>query len=447
MEGHTHWRNPNAANREWAEKYDFIEPAGSFVPAALKEKNMKRNIALWLGLLAFALMPALAQAPTGKIHGHVTLNTTFSATKGSVSLSNDDGHTSKYTFPVDDNGNYSCQASPGTYMLIYRAPETPPDKMVDSYPGVKIVAGQDVVQDIDMSRKAFLDAMSPEDKKRLEEVKKQNAEVMKTNEVIKKLNADIKTASSDFHDCDSAMATAIATLGATASKADLDAKAVEIKAAKYTEVEGLMLADTQARPTESALWADLGQAQKGLKKFDVAETSYKKVLELEAAAKKPNPQAQGAAYEGLGEINARQGKIAEANAAYDSAVKANPPQGIIYLKNEAVIFYQASQTSGDPKTIVAQVAAADEAIAANTDPNNPNTAILYYLKGQGMISAPDAVKEDPQTHKLTAPPGAIEAFQKYLALTPTGQFANDVKGILAGFNETIQTSVKVPKKK
>jgi len=437
------------ANREWAEKYEFIEPAGCYVPAAPKEKNMKRNLSLWLGLLAFALMPALAQTPpvTGKIHGHVTLNTTLSATKGSVSLSNDGGHTSKYTFPVDENGDYAGEAAPGTYMLVFRDVNTPKDKMVDFYDGVKVIAGQEVLQNVDMSRKAFIDAMSEEDRKQLAEVIKKNAGVMKENEVIKRLNADIKTASADFHDCDNAMATAISTLGATAAKADLDAKAIEIKTAKYTEVEGLMLKDTEARPTESALWADLGQAQKGLKKFDVAEASYKKVLELETASKKPNPQAQGAAYEGLGEINARQGKVPEANTAYDAAAKANPPQAIIYLKNEAVIFYQASLSNGDAKTIAAQVAAADEAIAANTDPNNPNSAILYYLKGQGMISAPDAVKEDPKTHKLTAPPGAIEAFQKYLALTPTGQFANDVKGILAGFNETIQSSVKVTKKK
>ena len=63
IEEHTHWRNPDVANREWAEKYEFIEPAGCYVPAAPKEKNMKRNLSLWLGLLAFALMPALAQTP------------------------------------------------------------------------------------------------------------------------------------------------------------------------------------------------------------------------------------------------------------------------------------------------------------------------------------------------------------------------------------------------
>ena len=35
---------------------------------------MKRNLSLWMGLLALALTPALAQTPaaTGKIHGHVT---------------------------------------------------------------------------------------------------------------------------------------------------------------------------------------------------------------------------------------------------------------------------------------------------------------------------------------------------------------------------------------
>jgi tetratricopeptide (TPR) repeat protein len=294
--------------------------------------------------------------------------------------------------------------------------------------------------------------MSEADRKQLEEVKKANAEVMKSNEVIKKLKADMSTVTADFKDCDNAMVTAIAALGATATKTDLDAKAIEIKTAKYTEVEELMLKDTTltlpeaARPAESTLWAYLGKAQKGLKKFDGAETSYKKVLELEAASKKPNVQAQGAANEGLGEIDARQGKIPEANAAYDAAAKVDPAQAALYLKNEAVTFYQTSLTNGDAKTIAAQIAAADAAIAATTDPNNPNSAILYYLKGQGMISAPDAVKEDPQTHKLTAPPGALEAFQKYLTLTPTGPFANDVKGILAGFNETIQTSVKIKKK-
>ena len=59
---------------------------------------MKRTISLWLGLLAFALVPALAQqpaptapttpaVPTGKVHGHVTNPTGASQTGGTVTLS------------------------------------------------------------------------------------------------------------------------------------------------------------------------------------------------------------------------------------------------------------------------------------------------------------------------------------------------------------------------
>jgi len=417
---------------------------------------MKRTIPLWLGLpaaagmLAFSILPALAQsptAPTSKIHGHVTNPVGTSTTNGTVSLSTDDGHTSKYSFPVDSNGDYKGEANPGTYMVVYRAPETPPEKMVDSFPNVKLVAGQDLVQDIDMSRKEYIDKLDPEQKKQLEELKTKNAAAMKANEVIKVLNADIKTSSQDLKDVDTAAATAAQQLGASASKADLDAKIAEIKTAKFTEVETIMLKDTALRPTESVLWAQLGQAQKGLKKYDEATATFKKVLEVEAESKKPNLQAQGAANEGLGEIAARQGKIDEANAAYDAAAKINPPQAPMYLKNEAVIFFQAAQTNGDAKIIGAQVAAAQKAIAANPDPKSPTIAILYYLKGQGLISAPGGVTEDPKTHKLVPPPGAIEAFQTYLELAPTGQFSADCKGILAGFNQSVDTSYKATKKK
>ena len=46
----------------------IFEHAGKMVRDAPKEKNMKRNISLWLGLLAFALLPAFAQTP-GRSHG------------------------------------------------------------------------------------------------------------------------------------------------------------------------------------------------------------------------------------------------------------------------------------------------------------------------------------------------------------------------------------------
>ena len=256
---------------------------------------MKRTISLWAGLVALALLPALAQTPaaapaqtpapsgpTGKIHGHVTNPTGASQTVGTVSLSSDGGHSSKYTFQVNSSGDYAGEAPPGTYMVLFRQPDTPPDKMVDSFDGVKIVVGQDVIQDFDMSRKEFVDKLPAEQQKQLEELRKKNSEAMKANEVIKNLNADLRMVTQDIKDADNARATATQTLGTTASKADIDAKEAEIKTAKYTDVETMMLRDTQAKPDASVLWAQLGQAQVGLKKYDEAETTFKKVLDLEA---------------------------------------------------------------------------------------------------------------------------------------------------------------------
>ena len=390
------------------------------------------------GLLAFAVAPIFAQAPaqpTGKIHGHITNPTGAPQTSGNISLSNDGGHTNKYTFPVNAQGDYSGEAVAGKYTLIFRQPETPPDKMVDSIENVTVVAGQDTQVDDDMTRQAFIDKLPEDQKKQVEELRKHNSEALKANEVIKHLNADLATVGADMKAADTARAEAQQELGASATKQALDAKEAEIRSAKYGEVESLMQKDTAAKPDATILWARLGQAQAGLKKYDDAETSFKKVLELESTAKKPSPEVQGLAHAGLGEVYARTGKTQQAQDEYDAAAKANPTQAPFYLKNEAVIFFQSNNSD-------AQVAAANKAIAL--DPNSPNAAILYYLKGNGLVAK---TTEDPKTHKLVPPAGCMEAYQKYLELAPNGPYAGEVKGILAGFNQTIDTTYKAGKKK
>jgi tetratricopeptide (TPR) repeat protein len=391
---------------------------------------MKPRVPLWLsvpamaGLLAFAVQPASAQSPaseaTGSIHGHVTNPTGAPTNTGNVSLSTDGGHTSKYTFPVDANGDYKgAGIAPGTYMVIFRQPDTPPDKMVDSFDNVKVAAGQDVLQDVDMSRQAFIDKLSPEQKKQLEEIKAHNSEALKANEVIKNLNADLRTASQDIKDADGA--------------------APDVKTQKYTEVETLMLKDTQAKPDASVLWAELGQAEVGLKKYDDAITNSKKALDLEANSKKPSIAIQGLVNSELGEAYARQGKVADANAAFDQAAKVNPTQAFFYYKNEAVIFFQSNNAD-------AQVAAANQAL--KTDPNNAGAAVLYYLIGQGLVQkatmAPDP--SNPKVQRIVLPPGCAEAYQKYLELAPDGPYAADAKGILEQAGQKVSSTYKAGKK-
>jgi len=408
---------------------------------------MKRNLSLWLGLLAFALLPVYAQnaPPMGKIHGHVTNPSGAPQSGGTINLvqviraASGPGLSptvaERATVPVDANGDYAGEVPVGVYNIIYRSPGMEKDKQADKAENVRVVAGQDVMADIDMSRKEYIDALPPEQKKALEDVRKKNAEAMKANEVIKNLNADLRLATQDFKDADGARAMAVASLDANAPKADIDAKEAEIKTAKYTEIETMMRKDATAKPDASVLWAQLGQAEVGLKKFDDAEVAYKKVLELEASAKKQNPQAQGAANAGLGEIYARTGKVPEANAAYAAAAKANPAGAATYLKNQAVIFFQMG--NGE-----AQVAAADMAIAA--DPTQP---LPYYLKGQGLIQKATI---DSATGKMVLPAGCAEAYQKYLELAPTGTYAAEVKAILAEASQTHSSSFGTqtpPKKK
>jgi tetratricopeptide (TPR) repeat protein len=419
-------------------EYDFIEIARPLARAAPKEKKMKRNLALWLGLLTFALLPALAQAPSkpmGKIHGHITAMTGVAANAGIVSLSTDDGHTAKFTFQVTATGDYAGEANPGNYMAIYREPDVPVGQITDSFNDAKIVLGRDLQLDFDMTRKEFISKLSPAEKKQLEELKQKNAEAMKSNEVIKSLNTDIKQVVQDINDAESAQAAAAQELGASATKSDLIAKIAEIKKAKYTEVETVMLKDTQLRSDASALWKYLGVAQLHLQKYDDAAATFQKVLDLEAAVKppkKPNPAIQGDADASLGEIYARAGKVPEAIAAFDAAATFNPELAANYLTNESVIFSQIGNAE-------AQIAAADKAIKVD-----PAQALPYYLKGQGLIQKAEI---DSKTGKMILPPGCEEAYEKYLELAPTGRFAADVKGILSEATQTHSSSFGSKSKK
>jgi tetratricopeptide (TPR) repeat protein len=418
---------------------------------------MKRTISLWLGLLAFALVPVLAQTPTapkgstGKIHGHVINPTGAPQPGGTVTLVGVGRFASgpglkaemaeKGVFQVDDNGDYAGEAAPGTYSVVYRNKGMKPEQTADKIDDVKILAGQDTLQDIDMSRKAYIDSMTVEQRKQLEELKKTNAEILKANAVVNNLNADVRAVVQDFKDAENARAAAVQALGATASRADIDAKEVEIRTAKYTEVETLMLKDTAAKPDASVLWANLGQAQLDLKKYDEAEAAYKKALEVEVASKKPDIQAQGAANAGLGQFYARTGKIPEATAAYDAAAKINPAQAGYYYKNEAIVYYQLSQAGSPlPGLGDAQAAAADQAIKANqANKVDPATQpVVFYLKGQGLVQKATI---DPKTGMYNLPPGCAEAYQMYLQLAPTGQFAAESKGVLAQ-----AAGVKAPRK-
>lgn len=360
-----------------------------------------RNIRLWprlvlAALVAVALPLAAQTTPTGKIHGHVQDPTGAVLGSGTISLY-EGGMASptaapKYTLNVDENGDFKGDnIAPGGYTMVYRKPETPKDKVVDQIDNVKIVAGQDTQADDDMSRQEYVDKLSPDQKKQIEEIKAKNAGINKENQQIKNLNGDLEKARSDDKD------------------------------KNYADAVSLMQHDVSIKPDEPLLWVELGQSQLGAKQYSDAETSLNKGITLETAAKKPNPAVLGSAGNALGEAFADDNKIPDSTAAYDAAAKANPTDAGMYFQNETIVMSRTGQTD-------AIVAAADKAIAA--DPTRP---IPYYLKGQALIGK---ATMDPKTQKIVAPPGCQEAYEKYLQLAPTGQFANDAKQVLAEMSAT-----------
>ncbi len=377
-------------------------------------------------LVAFAMMahPSRSMAQeTASIHGHVSNPIGQAITKGDVKLTTDRTSDAKsrkyqYTFPLDQNGDYKGSGiTPGTYVAIVFSD----DKSLDFNENVALTANDDHVVNFDMSRKEYLDKMTPDERKQVEEFKKKNAEAMAANSKIANLNTLLTQARADT------------------------------KAGNFDAAITAMQQATTAKPDEPILWVALGDAQIGAanaaaaaaktagtspsdpaieQKFTDAATSYKKGIDLNAASKKPNPQTAAAAYNQLGQALNKGGKTAEATAAYDEAAKADPANAGMYFFNEAATFYNAGKLDEAG-------AAADKAIAAD-----PKRADAYYIKGQALI--PKATV-DAKTQKIVAPPGCVEAYQQYLALAPDGPHAADVKGILEGIGAKVESSYKAPK--
>ena len=366
---------------------------------------------------------SMAQA-SASIHGHVNNAIGQPITDGEIRLTTDRSADEKsrkyaYTFPTDASGDYKGSGiAPGSYAIIVFEQ----GKSIDFIDNITLGNGDDKVVSFDMSRKEYLDKMTPEERKQLEEYRKKNAEVMAGNKQIANLNAALTQARADN------------------------------KAGNYDAAITSMKNATAQKPDEAILWVTLGDAQLGsadaatkaakaagtpttdpaiTQKYSDAAASFKKSIDLNAASKKPNAETAGAAYNQLGQALAKSGSLKEASDAYEQAAKANPAGAGMYYFNEAATLYNSGKTEES-------AAAADKAIAAD-----PKRADAYYIKGQSLIQKATV---DPKTQKITAPPGCVEAYQAYLSLVPDGPRAEEVKGILTGIGEQIKSSYKAGKK-
>jgi tetratricopeptide (TPR) repeat protein len=218
-----------------------------------------------------------------------------------------------------------------------------------------------------------------------EEQKKKVEEVQKHNEKVKTLNASLA-----------------------------QAKQLE-GAGNYEEAITVLQQATQVDPTQDLVWFSLGDAQRGAKKYPEAIESYQKAIAIKSTV--------GAYHNNLADAYAKSGQTEKAVQEYTAAAQAEPANAATYYFNEGAVFTNTGKTEE-------AVVAFDKAIQAD-----PAKAAAYYWKGVNMLA-----KATTKGDKMVAPDGTAQAFNKYLELEPTGQYADAAKQMLAMIGAPVETT-------
>ena len=395
-----------------------------------KNSSLVTKLAGLAAVAIFMVAPAFGQAPGATVHGHVTNPAGQNFTNGTIKFTKDKTEAFKdekftVTTATDADGNFKAAGvTPGDYFVYV----TQGDKVIDRLE-LSVKSGDtDKTLDFDMTRAEYQKTLTPEQKKEIEEFKKKNAEVVNANQVIAKLNGTLKTVRAD-------LTAAAPSKGDVSSDVTMMKQAVDAKPDAgilwLTYGDTLQAQGNHLRDADKKAGKPPAADEDATKDFTDAVDAYKKAIALDGAQSKPNLPAEAADYNQEGNALTALNKSDDATAAFDSAAKTDPTKAGMYYKNEAAVLYNAGQVD-------AASAAADKAIAVD-----PNAADAYFIKGQALVtkSAPDA------SGKLTAPPGCVEAYQKYLQLAPPNDpKVAQVKEVLASLGEKIDTHYKATKK-
>ena len=317
------------------------------------------------------------------------------------------GH--KYDLKCKNGQYFSLGISPGKYnvKMLQNGQE------VFHFNGFPVQVDENVL-DFDLQKEqanaAKGQGMNPEELKRRQEAQEK---AVKENATIKVLNEKLAT-----------------------SRA-------AIQAGNYDQAIAAMTEATQTDPNRDLLWATLGDAYRGsmpkqtdpaekAKRADLAAQAYQKAVQLKQADTGKDPNAAktiASYYNNLGDALAKAGKTDDAIKAYNQAAASDPTGAATYYFNEGAIMTNTGKIDD-------ALAAFDKAIAAD-----PTKADAYYWKGVNLMG-----KATLKGDKMVAPDGTAEAFNKYLELQPTGQFADPAKQMLASIGASVQTSFGKQKK-
>ena len=186
-------------------------------------------------------------------------------------------------------------------------------------------------------------------------------------------------------------------------------------------------------PTQLAVWSRLAEAYQDIalgppaKTGPEFDTNMGKALEAYQKAIAIKPDDPGL-HNNYGLALAKDKKFPEAQAELQKAAELDPANGGKYYYNLGALEVNSGQND-----------AAAEAFKKAYE-LTPTYADAYYQYGVMLVSKAQIGADG----KVTPAPGTVEAFQKYLELAPTGQFAQQAKDMLGTLGGSINTKYANP---
>lgn len=159
------------------------------------------------------------------------------------------------------------------------------------------------------------------------------------------------------------------------------------------------------------------------KQTDKAEEAYKQVIELDPT--------NGDIHNNLGNLYASSGKVEEAKAEFQKASEVNPTGAAGYYFNLGAVLYNTGKMDDAAEAFKKCLSIDSKKVDA------------YFWLGLALSGKMTLDKDG----KVLAPPGTLEAFQKYLELAPTGPNAEAAKAQIQMIQGTVDTSFSKKKKK
>jgi tetratricopeptide (TPR) repeat protein len=203
----------------------------------------------------------------------------------------------------------------------------------------------------------------------------------------------------------------------------------ELEAKQYDQAIENLTKASEMDPNQVAVWSALADAYSGAaqQKPTEAATLWPKCFDAyqKAIALKPDDASY---YNNYALALAKDKKMDDARTNLEKAAQLDPPGAGKYYYNMGALLVNTGQSDQALEQFKKAIA------------SDPNYADAQYQYGVAMAGKATTDKSG----KIIAPPGTIEALQKYLDLKPDGSYAESAKELIAQLGGTVSTTYQNP---